>query len=855
MANSDFRIFPEREPPCDNSGLSARTGGRRGPTLAAKAGRIVLSRIHAPLPLKMRENSPDSSLSQWKRNLHRLLAAAATAILALGMREAHAAPIVAAPDASTSAPSAAATPRITWPAPAAIVYGTPLSAKQLDATASVPGGFAYSPTTGLVLAAGGHTLTVTFTPSVSGYQRVTATVALAVTRAQLTVTAKSLTKVYGAAMPALSAAITGFVNRESAATAIEGAPSLSTVATAKYNVGSYAIVAARGTLAAANYTFRFVPGTVTITKATLDVAAGNAEKLYGAPLPRLSATITGLVNGDLAVHAITGAPTLATPATAKSPAGVYAIAPSLGTLAARDYSFRFTPGALTVAKTSLTVTAASASVIYNQPLPKLTYDTAGFVNGDTATVLRGAPSESTSAQQGSPTGTYPIRISQGTLTAANYVFRLVNGVLTITPQPLTAPPAFKPAAGTYSSAQSVTLSSPTPEAIIYYTTNGTTPTKASTKYTGAIPVSASETIEAIAIAPGDATSAVSKAAYAVTPVNAPTIATVPAQNGAVVVTLASDSYGANIYYTLNGATPGLSSQIYQAPFLLSSNLTVSAIASIPGYPNTGVVTRKFTPDIPSGALVWSDEFANSSGSKAEPNPDIWTYDTGNSGFGNNELENYCAWGSTAYPCEPSNPNAYVGTDGSLHIMAEQPSSGVYTSARMKSQGLFSFQYGRLEVRAKVPEGQGFWPAIWMLGNNINTINWPACGEQDMVERIDAAATPDWNAGSVHGTGFTGANLGTQYDFPNGQTAAGWHVYGMIWKPGSISYYVDDPAKPYANYTPASLSGLGGAVWPFDTGPGFLIMNVAVGGDWPGSPNSNTVFPSEMVVDYVRIYAN
>jgi beta-glucanase (GH16 family) len=256
--------------------------------------------------------------------------------------------------------------------------------------------------------------------------------------------------------------------------------------------------------------------------------------------------------------------------------------------------------------------------------------------------------------------------------------------------------------------------------------------------------------------------------------------------------------------------------------------------------------------------VWSDEFSNSSSANAQPNPAVWTYDTGNSGFGNQELETYCAWGSNTAPCSTASPSAYVGTDGYLHIVAQQPSTGVYTSARLKTQGLFSFQYGRIEFRAQVPEAQGFWPAGWLLGNNISTINWPACGEMDVLERIDAAKTPDWNEGSVHGTGFTGTvGLGTIYNFPSGQTAAGWHTYGMIWSPGSVAYYVDNPSQPYVTYTnPASLTGLAGAVWPFDAGQSsFIILNLAVGGDWPGNPNGSTPFPSQMLVDYVRVYTN
>jgi len=230
-------------------------------------------------------------------------------------------------------------------------------------------------------------------------------------------------------------------------------------------------------------------------------------------------------------------------------------------------------------------------------------------------------------------------------------------------------------------------------------------------------------------------------------------------------------------------------------------------------------------------------------------------DTGAGGWGNGELDDYCAWDSSVSPCDPKNPNAHVGTDGYPHIVAEQPSAGVYTSARLKTQGLFSFQYGRFEARIQVPEAQGLWPAAWLLGNNIAIVNWPACGEMDVEERVDAATTPDTTVGSIHGTGFTGSSLGTVHDFPSGQTAAGWLLYGMIWSPGSVAYYVDDPSKPYVTYSAASLRGLSGAVWPFDTGANFIILNLAVGGNYPGSPNSSTPFPSETLVDYVRVYAN
>lgn len=332
---------------------------------------------------------------------------------------------------------------------------------------------------------------------------------------------------------------------------------------------------------------------------------------------------------------------------------------------------------------------------------------------------------------------------------------------------------------------------------------------------------------------------------------APTVATTAAQGGAVIVTLVPATAGATIYYTLDGSTPATTSQMYQAPFLVASNLTVKAIATAPGDSASTITNQAFSPTIPSGTLVWSDEFSNSTAAPAQPNPQIWTYDTGNSGFGNAELENYCAWGSSTAPCTSANPNAYTDSTGILHIVAQKLPAGVYTSARMKTQGLFSFQYGRIEARINLPEGQGMWPAFWLLGNNIVTVDWPACGELDVMEHINGSnpenAGYDWVAGSVHGTGLDG----TAHYHPAGFSATGWHIYGMIWTKGQIQYYIDSPANIYATFTPTTQAG----TWPFDTGPEFVIINLAVGGNWPGPPDSTTVFPAELQVDYLRIYTN
>jgi beta-glucanase (GH16 family) len=341
----------------------------------------------------------------------------------------------------------------------------------------------------------------------------------------------------------------------------------------------------------------------------------------------------------------------------------------------------------------------------------------------------------------------------------------------------------------------------------------------------------------------------------------PAVTTAPAQSGAVIVTLADTTGGAVIHYTLDGSAPTSSSEIYQAPFLVSSSITVKAIATASSYTDSAVASQAFTPTIASGTLVWSDEFANTGGTNLGPSATVWTYDTGTNCCGNNELETYCAWAAANSPCDPNNPNAYIGTDGFLHIVARNPSASVYTSARLKSQGLFSFMYGRIEAKMKLPESQGMWPAFWLLGNNIATLNWPACGELDVMEHIDgsnpppaAGGTPygyDWIAGSVHGGTASNEANGTQQYHAAGFSAADWHTYGMIWSKGKIEYYIDDQTNIYATFTPANFPG----TWPFDQGPQFIILNLAVGGDWPGNPDHTTVFPGDMTVDYVRIYAN
>ena len=197
----------------------------------------------------------------------------------------------------------------------------------------------------------------------------------------------------------------------------------------------------------------------------------------------------------------------------------------------------------------------------------------------------------------------------------------------------------------------------------------------------------------------------------------------------------------------------------------------------------------------------------------------------------------------------ASPNVVVA-DGYLHLVARRDAEGRWTSARMTTKGLRSFQYGRIEARIQIPEGAGVWPAFWMLGDDVGERPWPACGEMDIMENI--GREPEKIHGSVHGTGFTGTPLTTVAELRGGaEFGAAFHTYGVIWSPGKVQYYVDDPGHPYAMYTRADLPA--GAVWPFDDGKYFVLLNLAMGGDWPGPPAASTPATEEMLVDYVRVY--
>jgi beta-glucanase (GH16 family) len=241
---------------------------------------------------------------------------------------------------------------------------------------------------------------------------------------------------------------------------------------------------------------------------------------------------------------------------------------------------------------------------------------------------------------------------------------------------------------------------------------------------------------------------------------------------------------------------------------------------------------------PTWNLVWSDEFSGASGSA--PDPSKWKYDIGGGGWGNNELEYYTN----------SRNNSYQDGAGNLVIKAIKENVGgmSYTSARLLTQGIFEQAYGKFEARIKLPYGQGIWPAFWMLGNNIGSVGWPNSGELDIMENI--GREPSMVHGTVHGPGYSGANgIGNSYTLPNGQQFKdAFHVFSVEWEPAQIRWYVD--GNLYNTFNKSQL--VSGQTWVFDH-PFFMLLNLAVGGYWPGNPDATTTFPQTMSVDYVRVY--
>ncbi len=249
---------------------------------------------------------------------------------------------------------------------------------------------------------------------------------------------------------------------------------------------------------------------------------------------------------------------------------------------------------------------------------------------------------------------------------------------------------------------------------------------------------------------------------------------------------------------------------------------------------------------PNPKLVFTDEFDRPLNAPVDRGK--WTMETGGGGWGNNELQFYT----------DTIQNAFHDGNGNLVIRAvkqDLPENFKcwygqcrFTSARLITKNKFDKKYGRFEARIKIPRGIGMWPAFWMLGNDIDKVGWPKCGEIDILENI--GREPSTIHGTIHGPGYSGVSgIGSAYQFPDKRAIADdFHIYAVKWKKNRIEWFVD--GQSYQTITPNELPK--GEKWVFDH-PFFLLINLAVGGNWGGPPDSETPFPSEMTVDYVRVY--
>ena len=238
---------------------------------------------------------------------------------------------------------------------------------------------------------------------------------------------------------------------------------------------------------------------------------------------------------------------------------------------------------------------------------------------------------------------------------------------------------------------------------------------------------------------------------------------------------------------------------------------------------------------PGYTLAWQDDFSGNALDAA-----TWNYEIGNGsgGWGNNELEYYT-----------NSPKNVFVSNGNLIIEArkEAISGFQYSSARITTQNKKTFTYGRVDIRAKLPKGKGIWPALWMLGNNISTVGWPASGEIDIMELLGHETNKSYGTLHYGASGATHGSKGTSYTLPSGNFSDQFHVFSMEWKQDEIKLFVDNNL-----FLTVNKADLGTAPYPFNA-PFFFIFNVAVGGNWPGSPDASTTFPQRMIVDYVKVY--
>lgn len=236
-------------------------------------------------------------------------------------------------------------------------------------------------------------------------------------------------------------------------------------------------------------------------------------------------------------------------------------------------------------------------------------------------------------------------------------------------------------------------------------------------------------------------------------------------------------------------------------------------------------------------LVWSDDFGGEAGSAIDTTK--WTFDigTGQNGWGNNELQYYT----------DRTENIALDGEGNAVIKArrEDYNGRQYTSARIKTEGIFSQRYGRFEARLKTPYSQGLWPAFWLLGSNIREVSWPQCGEIDIMEM--RGQEPSINHGSMHGPGYSAGNaVSGSYVLDGERFDTDFHEFAVEWGEDFVDYFVD--GFLYQRITPEDVPG----EWVYNT-DFFIILNIAIGGNYVGYPNAESVFDQEMVIDYVRVY--
>ena len=313
----------------------------------------------------------------------------------------------------------------------------------------------------------------------------------------------------------------------------------------------------------------------------------------------------------------------------------------------------------------------------------------------------------------------------------------------------------------------------------------------------------------------------------------------------------------SVTYDLPAGTVGGFTRKFDAPQDLSQSNGLSFWYYGSGSGKTMTVTLldngQPDPGPTNWTLAWSDEFSGTNG--AAPNPANWGYDTGGEGFGNNEWEYYT----------DSRDNSALDGNGNLVITAMTNTNPALTcassptgpdgtcfatSARLLSAGKQEFTHGRVEARMRIPKGQGIWPAFWMLGNDIFTTNpWPASGEIDIMENIGKPSEQSTLYGTIHGPGYSGGSgIGSGPYVVTSTLADDFHVFAIEWEPTRIRWYVDG-----TNYFTATDTMIpAGTNWVFNH-PFFIMLNVAVGGNWPGYPDGTTMFPQQMTVDYVRVY--